>query len=144
MTDVTLSTMKDPAADMNTIVEAIHQLPPGADIPALWQTVASDSAYPSERRALAAVYLLARHARPGMTLGELVDLLARPDWLSSRDIEPIPWLMGELPVTWNDSDTYLGVQLRPGDADGYAAYIRLAGKVDAAAVEALLVGHQDP
>ncbi|GIG22489.1 hypothetical protein Cch01nite_32130 [Cellulomonas chitinilytica] len=139
--DTNLTRIADPSVDEATAVAAMGSLPPGDEPPSFWRDVAGDPALSPRRRALAVEHLLARHVRPGATtVTELAALLGRPAWLSSDDVDVIPWLTGELPVRWSDADTYLVVRLLTADIESYAVYLRLAGRLDGETARAAVLG----
>ncbi len=122
----------DPTTSLDDLVSALKSLGPVQEPPSFWRQIAEGRQYSDAHRALAIIYLIHRHASSGITVGQLATVLGCAPWLSSNDVEAITTMAGELPVHWNENDSYFVLRLPAPQSQSFAVYLRVRGKVDRA------------
>lgn len=144
MTEDALAVIENKDANEAELSKAFQSLGAIDKGPEFWSHIASDPAYEEAHRARCAIRLFQRHVRPGISLGELAELLRNPNWIADDDIEIVRHLRGEVPVAWTNEDTVISLRLFPQLAGvaGFAIYLRVAGKVDRGSFIDLLRGQE--
>lgn len=132
--DSLLATIADPTISQEALIKALRQLGPATEPASFWTKIANSTEYSPDQRRRAVFELFERHVRPGITVGQLADLLDQPTWLDDADVSVVDRLGGKIPVAWNPQDTIFVIAVFPGLPDGryahWAIYLRVSGKVD--------------
>jgi hypothetical protein len=116
-----------------SLIERIRYTTPTKDEATTWARVANSKEYSDIRRRRAVLQLLDRHVRPGMTLGNIADVLAKPSWLKRESVKVSQWVGGEsiavvliqLPA---DDGSALSLRIGSGQMTEDLVYDTLQGK----------------
>lgn len=132
--DSLLATIADPKISQDALIQALRQLGPATEPASFWTKIANRADYGPDQRRRAVFELFKRHVSPGLTLGELSDLLDHPAWLDDAHVSVVDRLGGKIPVTWTPQDTIFVLAVFPNLPDGryahWAIYLKVSGKVD--------------
>ena len=108
------------------VIEHIRQAAPTKEEAEAWARVANSDKYSDVRRRRAIFQLFDRHVRPGMTLGEMANLLAKPSWLKRENLCKIvgpAW--GYVPIRYVGAETGFSVSLCLPSKDSSGVYVRV-------------------
>jgi hypothetical protein len=119
------------------LIERIRLTAPTKDEAAVWARVANSKKYSDVRRRRAVLQLFDRHVRPGMTLGDVAVLLAKPSWLKQESMKVSEWVGGESIVVAllqlpPDDGSAVSWRIEPGPMTEDLVYDALQGKKTAA------------
>jgi hypothetical protein len=134
---VRLGIIKDKLSSETALLVAIESLGRVAERPDFWTTIANDANYTERHRGYCILALFKRHVRPGMTLGELTEILHGARWLLPDRVYRFPVMGGYVPVVGSPSrDSIFSLHL-PGGLD-QAVYLSVSGTLSADELRILL------
>lgn len=99
-----LAVIKSRKSNVPDMIAAVENLPEAAESPNFWSRIANDQSRGDKQRRLAALQLLARHFRSGMTVSEFSKILNDPTWFSDDEVWKVRNIAGGMPVEMNVGD----------------------------------------
>jgi len=128
--DSLLATISDPQTSESQLLECIRRLRRVNEPATFWVKIVNDPKYSPRHRAFCLLELFRRHVKPGMSLGEVSEVLRGAPWLHEEQAGRFYWLSGYLPV-FGDCSTDSLFALRAVEPDKTrgidAVYITVGG-----------------